>query len=115
MTHSITLAIAAALLTLAVGAAHAQGAASAPAAKPGMGMGRDMRGMEMDQDNTPGWSLMSRTERKEHRDKMKAMTDHGACIGYMEEHHARMAQRAKERGQTLPAKPRRDACVPLKK
>jgi hypothetical protein len=110
MKHSIAMA---AVLALTLGAAHAQGAASAPQA--GMGMGGGMRGMQMNRDNTPGWSMMNRAERKEHHDKMMAMTDHGACMTYMEQHHAKMAERAKERGQTLPAKPRRDACAALKK
>jgi hypothetical protein len=111
MRHSITLATAAALLALAMGAAQAQGAASAPA----MGGMSGMRGMPMNRDNTPGWSMMNRAERKQHHDKMMAMTDHAACMAYMEEHHAKMAERAKARGRTLPAKPRRDACAALKK
>jgi Ni/Co efflux regulator RcnB len=96
------------LLAASMTAAQAQGAASAPA------MG-GMRGMQMNRDNTPGWSMMNRAERKEHHDKMMAMTDHAACMAYMEQHHAKMAERAKERGRTLPAKPRRDACAALKK
>jgi hypothetical protein len=43
------------------------------------------------------------------------MTDHGACTAYMEKHHAQMSERAKARGRTVPAKPRHDACTPLKK
>jgi Ni/Co efflux regulator RcnB len=96
------------LLAASMTAAQAQGAASAPA------MG-GMRGMQMNRDNTPGWSMMNRAERNEHHDKMMAMTDHAACMAYMEQHHAKMAERAKERGRTLPAKPRRDACAALKK
>ena len=112
MKHPMaTTALLAVTLTLGLGIAHAQGAASAP--QPGMGGG--MRGMQMNRDNTPGWSMMNRTERKDHHDKMVAMTDHGACMTYMEQHHAKMAERAKERGRTLPAKPRRDACAALKK
>jgi hypothetical protein len=108
MRHSMTLAVAGALLALSMGAVQAQGAASAPA------MG-GMRGWHMNRDNTPGWSMMSRAERKEHHDKMMAMTDHAACTAYMEQHHAKMAERAKERGRTLPAKPRRDPCAALEK
>jgi Spy/CpxP family protein refolding chaperone len=88
------------------------GAASAPS--KGMGMG-PMHGWRMDRNNTPGWSLMSEAERQAHHDKMRAMTDHAACSAYMEQHHEQMAARAKERGQTLPAMPRRDHCAPLKK
>jgi hypothetical protein len=46
---------------------------------------------------------------------MMVMTDRAACMAYMEQHHAKMAARAKERGRTLPAKPRQDACAALKK
>jgi hypothetical protein len=106
MRPSIT--IASALLALSITAAHGQGAASAPA------MG-GMHGMQTNRDNTPGWSMMNRAERKAHHDKMMAMHDHAACMAYMEEHHAKMAERAKQRGRTLPDKPRRDACAPLKK
>ena len=101
-----TLAIV--LLTVSITAVQAQGAASAP------GMG-GMGGMQMNRDNTPGWSMMSRAERREHHDKVMAMTDPAACMAYMEQHHAQMVERAKERGRTLPAKPRRDACASLKK
>ena len=96
------------LLALSMTAAQAQGPASAPA-MGGMG------GMNLNRDNTPGWSMMTRAERREHHDKMMAMTDPAVCMAYMEQHHAKMAERAKERGRTLPAKPRRDACAPLKK
>jgi hypothetical protein len=106
MNHTIAMT---ALLALTLGIAHAQGAASAP--QSGMGM----RGMQMNRDNTPGWSMMNRAERKEHHDKMMAMTDHAACMAYMDEHHAKMAARAKEGGRAPPAKPRRDACAPLMK
>jgi Ni/Co efflux regulator RcnB len=104
-----TLAIV--LLAVSMTAVQAQGAASAP----GMGAMGGMRGMQMNRDNTPGWSMMNRAERREHHDKMMAMTDPSACMAYMDQHHAKMAERAKERGRTLPAKPRRDACAPLKK
>ena len=99
------------LLALSMTAAQAQGPASAPA-MGGMG---GMHGWQMNRDNTPGWSMMNRAERREHHAKMMAMSDHAACTAYMDEHHAKMAERAKERGRALPAKPRRDACAPLKK
>lgn len=112
MTHSIVITAAAALLAVSLGTVQAQGAASAPGS--GMGMG-SMRGWQMNRDNTPGWPLMSRAERKQHHDKMMAMTDHGACMVHMQEHHAKMAERAKERGRVVPAKPRNDPCIALKK
>jgi hypothetical protein len=80
----------------------------------GMGMG-GMQGWRMNRDNTPGWSMMTRAERQAHRDRMMSMTDHAACSAYMEQHHAQMAARAKERGRALPAMPRRDPCAALKK
>lgn len=65
--------------------------------------------------DTSGWSMMSRQERRDHHDKMMAMTDHGACTTHMQDHHAKMAERAKARGVTMPAQPRRDACAGLKR
>lgn len=65
--------------------------------------------------DTSGWSMMSRQERRDHHDKMMAMTDHGACTTHMQDHHAKMVERAKARGVTMPAQPRRDACAALKR
>lgn len=116
MKLKITLSALAGLL--ACSGALAQ-AASAPT--PGMGMGGmgmgmgGMHGWRMNRDNTSGWSMMSEAERKAHQDKMRSMTDHGACSAYMDEHHAQMVARAKERGRVMPAMPRRDNCAPLKK
>jgi hypothetical protein len=50
---------------------------------------------------TPGWSMMSAEERKEHKNKMAAFTDYKECEAYMVEHHKQMAQRAKEKGKTI--------------
>lgn len=102
--------IAAVAVLLAAGLVQAQGAASAP----GMGMG-GMRGWQMNRDNTPGWSMMSRAERQAHHDKMMSMTDHSACTAYMEQHHAQMVARAKQRGRSMPVMPKKDACAALKK
>jgi hypothetical protein len=114
MKLQITLAALAGLL--ACSGAFAQ-AASAPA--PGMGTGGmgmgGMHGWRMSRDNTSGWSMMTEAERKAHQEKMRSMTDHGACSAYMQEHHAQMTARAKDRGATLPAMPRRDNCASLKK
>jgi hypothetical protein len=116
MRHSIAAAAAAVLLVLVMPAAQAQGAASAPASAPGMGMGPGgMHGWRMNRSNTPGWSLMTRAERQAHHDKMRSMTDHAACVAYMEQHHAQMTERAKERGRAVPAKPRGDPCAALVK
>jgi hypothetical protein len=40
------------------------------------------------------------------------MENMGACA---EHHHAMMAERAKEKGCTMPSKPKRDACAGMKK
>jgi hypothetical protein len=92
----------------------AASAASAPRAGMGMGPGAGMGGSRMSRDNTPGWSLMTRAERREHHDKMMSMTDPVACNAYLEQHHARMIERAKEKGRAVPGKPRRDPCETLK-
>lgn len=98
------------------------GGASAPAAdcpQAGMGMGMGMhRGMapgaRSGADYTPGWSMMTPQERQEHRDKLKAMKTYEECKATMDQHHEQMAARAKEKGRTMPAAPRRDACAGLK-
>jgi hypothetical protein len=65
--------------------------------------------------DTSGWSMMVKKERDEHRQKMRSMTSYDECKAYADEHHAKMMDRAKEKGRTAPAMPRRDACAWLKK
>jgi hypothetical protein len=100
-----------------------QGAGPGPGAGPstGMGMGNGMgrgmqahRGMQFDDDNTPGWALMSEAEREAHRAAVTAFSDYDQCRTYVQRHHAEMMERARERGQTLAETPRRDACEALK-
>ncbi len=89
--------------------------AQAPAASaPGMRMG-GLPGMRMGANNTPGWAMMTPAERQAHHEKMSGMTDHAQCTAYMAQHHASMVTRASELGRAMPAKPRQDACAPLKK
>lgn len=90
--------------------------ASGPAAGMGMGMhgGTGMRGWHMNRDNTPGWALMTPKERSEHYRKMMGMKTYEECHAYMTEEHARMAERAKDKGRTIPAQPRHDPCARLK-
>jgi hypothetical protein len=95
------------------GRALAQSAAPAASA-PSAGMGAGMRGWRMSRDDTPGWSMMTRAERREHHDKMVSMTD-TSCKAYMEQHHTRMIERARTKGLEAPGKPRHDACDRLKK
>lgn len=136
-TWSAVLGIAA--IALASISASAQGPGPGPgpgASAPGMGMGMGPGGMgpggmgpgRMGGDrpmrhhadrwgpsNTPGWGLMTPAERSEHRDKMRAMKTQGECSAYMTQHHEQMAARAKEKGTTVPAMPRRDPCARLPK
>jgi hypothetical protein len=65
------------------------------------------------QDNTPGWTLMTPTERSEHRNKMRAAKTYDECKATQAAHHTLMAARAKEKGVTLPA-PRNNACEQMK-
>jgi hypothetical protein len=43
------------------------------------------------------------------------MANYDDCKAYMDQHHQQMSARAKEKGQTVPAQPRRDACAGLKR
>ena len=61
------------------------------------------------QNNTPGWSLMTAEERAEHRNKMLAAKTYEECKQIHEEHRKAMEARAKEKGVTLNM-PRYDAC-----
>ncbi len=65
-------------------------------------------------DFTPGWALMTRQERNEHRDRMRTMKSYDECKSYQDQHHEQMAERAKERGGRALSHPRRDACSGLK-
>lgn len=64
--------------------------------------------------NSPGWALMTPAEREEHRNKLMAFTRYEDCAAYVLEHHQLMLERAKAKGMTLPAAPRRDMCERLK-
>jgi hypothetical protein len=80
----------------------------------GMGAHRMNMPMRSGPDFTPGWSLMTRTEREEHRKQMREMKTHAECMSYMEQHHTQMTERAKEKGVKAPGPARRDACAGLK-
>jgi hypothetical protein len=123
--NAIRLLAAAAALVLAAGAVPAQPAsgpgpgpgpgASAPRGGPGGPGGPGRMGGRWGGDYTPGWSNMTAAERQEHQARMRSMTSHEECKGYMEKHHEQMAARAKEKGRAMPAQPRRDACAGLKR
>lgn len=114
------LLAAAAALLLAAGAAPAQPAAgagpgpgaSAPRGGPG---GPARSGGRWGKDFTPGWSMMTESERKDHQAKMKSMTNYEDCKAYMEQHHQQMVSRAKEKSRAVPARPRRDGCAGLRR
>lgn len=114
--------IGAAVLT--AGAAFAQpgpgprgpGMGMGPASGPGPGASRPMRGMgpRWGQGVTPGWQMMTTEERAAHQKAMSEMKTHDECVAYRDKHHDEMASRMKDRGQAMPAKPRRDVCAGLK-
>ncbi|NMM15030.1 MAG: hypothetical protein HHJ17_16035 [Rhodoferax sp.] len=124
--------MAASAMALLAGTALAQSGAGAggPAATPampasGMGMGPGMgAGMgpgmgrghmaQWGMDYTPGWSMMTRAERNEHREHMRAFKTYEECTAYRDQVHEKMAARIKEKGGKPLAQPRRDACAGLK-
>lgn len=65
-------------------------------------------------DVTPGWAMMTWKERNEHRKKMHSMASYADCKRYIDEHHSQMVERAKARGKSPMAEPKRDACADLK-
>jgi hypothetical protein len=86
-----------------------------------MGMGHGMGGHAMsgsgtgmrmgDAESMPGWSMMSEKERDEHRSRMRSGMSTADCQRYMEEHHRKMTERAKERGATPPGEMRHGMCA----
>jgi hypothetical protein len=84
-----------------------------PASGPRTGMGSHAR--RGGRDDTPGWPMMSTEERRTHRDRLASFTRYEDCKAYMEQHHQEMSAHAQERGLTMPAQPRRDACAGLKR
>ncbi len=55
---------------------------------------------------TPGWSMMSKEERAQHRSQMRAAKTPEECRQLMEEHHRLMERRAADRGTPLRTPPR---------
>jgi hypothetical protein len=96
----------------------AQGAAAG--AGQGQGQGEGQRhgmhgmGMKFGSGNTPGWSMMSKEERKEHHDKMMSAKTMGECTALHEDHRKLMEQRAKEKNKTLP-QPKHNPCEMMQK
>ena len=96
---------------------HAQPAGNGAAMGPGAGMGQGPRAksrqFRFDRGNTYGWSLMSKEERAEHRQKMLAAKTFDECKAVQSEQHAQMEARAKAKGMKLHA-PRQNACDRMK-
>ena len=67
------------------------------------------QGMRFNQNNTPGWTLMSQQEQTDHRIKMRATKTFDECTALQGEHRAVMESRAKEKGVQLQA-PRKNVC-----
>ena len=80
-------------------------AATLGAVTVGAGPGR----YAFNQDNAPGWALMTPAERSVHRDKMLALKSLDECRIYLTQHHEEMLARAREQGVTLRG-PRFNAC-----
>jgi hypothetical protein len=78
----------------------------------GQGQGKGMR-FGFNQDNTPGWTLMTAEERTAHRGKMLAAKTYEECKAIQAEHHQAMTDRAAAKGVTLPA-PRQNGCDRMK-
>jgi hypothetical protein len=79
-----------------------------PGMGDGMGQGRGGR-FAFDQNNTVGWTLMSKEERAAHQQKMWSFTNYAECKAYQQQHHDDMLARAQAQGKTLPA-PHANAC-----
>lgn len=94
-------------------AAFAQGPGYGPGGGAGKGPGKGP-GWSFNGDNTRGWSMMSREERAEHRNRMLSMKSYEECVAYLEGHHKAMEARAKERGRPGPAVPAQNMCERMK-
>jgi acyl-CoA reductase-like NAD-dependent aldehyde dehydrogenase len=62
--------------------------------------------------NTPGWSMMNRYERQEHRRALLGFRERERCEAYLLHHREQMSARARARGQSLAA-PDVSACAHL--
>ena len=65
------------------------------------------------QTNTYGWQLMTPAERTEHQTKLRGFTDYNVCKEYIDEHHKKMEERAKEKGVAAPVM-RQNPCDMMK-
>ena len=110
------LIVAAIAVSIGLGACAWRPGGPGPGYGPGPGPGRpDGMGARWGADHTPGWALMSPQEREEHRARMQSARSYDECRKEVDTHHRRMVERARERGQTMPQQPMRDACSDLKR
>lgn len=65
------------------------------------------------QGNTFGWQLMTAEERVAHQTKLRGFTEYNVCKEYVDEHHKKMEERAKEKGVTMPVM-RQNPCDMMK-
>lgn len=79
------------------------------------GMGAGMAGARAGGDDTPGWTMMSETERSAHQDRMRSMKTYEECKTYADQHREQMSSRAKERGGQAMAPAMGDPCGSLKR
>jgi hypothetical protein len=66
-----------------------------------------------EEDNTPGWALMTPEERIEHQAIVRGFRNYEACRAYQLAHHQLMEDRAKQRALPLP-RGRHDFCARLR-
>ncbi len=66
-------------------------------------------------NSSSGWSMMDKKERAEYREHVRSSKTYQECRGYVDEHHTKMVERAKDKGLAAPNTPQRDACAWLKK
>ena len=57
-------------------------------------------GMRFNQDNVPGWTLMTVQERADHREAIGKLKTYAECQTYMAQFREKMEARAKEQGRT---------------
>lgn len=118
VTAAACLLVASSASAQAVAGAASTASATAPGARPGargpMGPRHGMGG-RWGPDVTPGWSMMTPAERRDHQARMQSMTDYADCRAYMDEHHQEMVKRAAASGVAGPMQPRHDACARLKR
>jgi hypothetical protein len=73
--------------------------------------GRAMQGSRVGADQTPGWDMMTTTERQQFQRDLQAAKTPDQCRQVMGKHRQMMQDRAKERGVPAPTEAKRDLCA----